>query len=433
MADVEIKETMDEMKKLLSDFQDEHKSLSDKGQETSEALEKMGEKFAELTETVQNTTAELEAEKKAREELELALARGAGKNENPDEIKSNPEYKKAFDSYLRTKKSIPDDIIDEEFKNLVKATGADLTDEQIRAYKMLLVGSNPDGGYFVPVDRQSKIIKRIFETSPMRQIATVITTGSEAVEFVLDDGEFEAVNVGELDARGETDTSKIGIITIPVCENEAEPIATRKFLDDATINVEQWLQNKVADRIARLENEAFCNGTGAKEAEGFLALADWTTLGQYEREALETRQTAAASVFDGDDLIDLQSDLLEPYQAKANWTMHRKIWAECMKLKDADNQYLLSPQMLFAGVAPQILGRPVKMFGDMNNAVEDDAIIMAYGDFSEGYTIVDRIGIRVLRDPYTSKGFVKFYTTKRTGGGVTNYQAIKRLRIQAGT
>ena len=433
MPDIEIKEKMEEISKILHDFQEEHKSLGDQGRETSERLESLGEKFSELSEEHQNTITELEGEKKAREQLEISMARLGSEKNDKDGVKSDPEYIKAFDRYLRTRKEIGDEVSDAEFKNLVYAANPGVSEEQMQGLKTLLVGSNPDGGYFVPVERSSRIIKRLFETSPMRQLATVITTGTEAVEFVLDDGEFQSVKVGELDTRSETDTSKIGIITIPEVEQYAEPVATQKFLDDAVINVEAWIQEKIADIFSRTENEEFVNGSGAKEAQGFLALPDWANLGQYEREALETRETGTASTFDGDDLIDLQSDLLEPYQMNATWAMHRKIWAEATKLKDTQGQYLLNPQMLFAGVSPQLLSRPVSLFGDMNSTVTDDTIIIAYGDFREGYTIVDRIGIRVLRDPYTSKGFVKFYTTKRTGGGVVNYQAIKRLKVQAAT
>jgi HK97 family phage major capsid protein len=222
------------------------------------------------------------------------------------------------------------------------------------------------------------------------------------------------------------------MVTIPTHEQYAQPVATQKMLDDATFNVETWISGKVTSKFSRTENTAFVTGDGVKKPTGFLAYADWATAGTYERNALETRETGTASTIKADDLIDLQTDLIEYYQAGASWVMARKTWAEIMKLKDAvDGNYLLNPAMMFQGsLGLQLLGKPVTLFADMPT-IADAAIPLAYGDFGEGYTILDRIGIRVLRDPYTAKGKVKFYTTKRVGGKVTNYQAIKRLKIKS--
>jgi HK97 family phage major capsid protein len=183
-------------------------------------------------------------------------------------------------------------------------------------------------------------------------------------------------------------------------------------------------------RFARQEATAFVSGDAVKKPRGILDYDSWTTAGQYERDAIEHRDTATVATLAGDDLIDLQSDLLEAYQGNATWLVHRKIWAEIMQLKDSDNQYLLNPMMLFSGVQMQLLGRPVRFAGDMDSTLGEGNSIAIYGDFREGYTVVDRIGIRVLRDPYTQKQYVKFYTTKRVGGAVTNYQALKVLDVQ---
>lgn len=431
--DSEIKAKVEEASKLLHDFQDEHKKLVDEGKSNSEMLVKMQEDFGTISETVQNMNAAVEAEVKAREELEIAVAR-AKEVVGPDgEIKSDPEYKKGFNNFCRKRAGIEDEAIDNEIKNMILATsGMEVNDNQLMVIKTMLVGSNPDGGYQVPVQRLVETSKRIFESSPIRQLAEVITISTEAVEIVLDDDELASEKVGEMDTRGNTATPQIGLVTIPTHEQQATPVVTQKLLDDAIWNVEAWLTNKGADKFARTENEEFINGTGAHEAQGIMSLADWTTLGAYERDALETRYITGG-VLAGDDFVDVQSDLLEGYQSGAVWLMHRKIWAEVMKLKDANNQYLLNPQMLFTGSAPQLLGQPVKFAGDMANALTAGEYIAAYGDFRAGYLVVDRIGIRVLRDPYSAHGFVQFYMTKRTGGGVKNYQAIKRLGVPSET
>jgi len=426
----EIKKSMKEMEKLLFDFQEEHKKLVVDGTTKSEAMTRMEKKISEMADAHQKAVIEIETERKARESLELAVARGSESQRGDGEIKSNSEYIKAFDAFLRHRKDIPADIVDEEVGILLKSTGAILDEKQMQAYKAMAVASNPDGGYFVPTERLARIIKRLWETSPMRQIATIINTSTESVEMILDDGEFAVQTPAELDPRTQTPTSKIGIITIPVCEHTAMPAVTQKLLDDAIINIEAFVQDKIADKIARTENHEFVLGTGNKECSGFIPLPDWTTLGVYERGKLETRVTSTALAITGDDLLDLQSDLLSGYQMNATWTMHRKVWVEILKLKDLQNQYLLNPAMLFSGsLGMQMLGRPVVMFDDMESTLDEDNIVVAYGDFREGYMIVDRIGIRILRDPYTAKGAVLFYASKRTGGGVVNYQSIKRLKV----
>jgi HK97 family phage major capsid protein len=429
----EIKELQEDIKKSLHDFQEEHKKLSDEGKATNETLVKLSDNFTTLSEQYQETKQALESETKAREDLELAMAKvQEGGIQRSGDVKSNPEFKAAFNGYLRRRTGIKAEDVEAEFKQILVDCDIKPNSNEFQQLKALVVGSNPDGGFLVPVEMQSKIIKRMFETSPMRSIATVINTSTEAVEYVLDDGEFESGWVGEVDTRDETDTSKIGIITIPVNEQYAEPKATQKMLDDAAFNVEQWISQKIVDKFSRTENTAFVAGDGVKRPQGFLDLANWANLGQYEREALETRDTATAGTIAADDLIDLQTDLLEGYQGNARWVMARKTWATIMQLKGTNNNYLLDPMLMFAkGADLEILGKPVTLMSDMEADDTEGNRPIAYGDFREGYVIVDRIGIRILRDPYTSKGYVKFYTTKRTGGKVVNYQAIKRLKIKA--
>lgn len=433
----QIQESQEEISKILTDFQSAHKALVDEGKSNKDTVENLKNAFGDLSEKHEEHVGKLEAEIKAREAVELALAKVQESGGSPDDIKGSSEYKSSFNSYLRTKAPVDESHVDAELKSMIKSeTGVELSDNDFIAMKTLLVGSDPDGGYFVPVERQSVIKKRIFETTPMRQMASIFTIGTEATEFVLDDEEFQSDKVGELDARGNTDTSKIGIITIATKEQYAQPVATQKIVDDAVFNIENWISGKISEKFARVENAETINGSGAHEMEGIATLPSWTTLGEYERGALETRDITgtAGTTIDSDDLLDLQSDLLEPYQGNANFMFHRKVWVEIMKLKDSDGQFLLNPMMLFSGAQMQLLGRPVRMSGDMpDNLNTDGSIIGYYGDFREGYAIVDRIGIRVLRDPYTTKGVIKYYTTKRTGGGVVNYQSIKRLSVPSGT
>jgi len=436
MAVEDLQKSADKIENLLHEAQKKNDEVLS-GKADKEVVERMAADFADLSAKHQEALTKIQAEEKARQDLELSIARVSENGGSSKSVLSNPEYKSAFNNYLKHRTSIQNELVDDEFRTMVKSFNPSISESDIVATKAMVVGSNPDGGFLVPVEQSTRIIERIYETSPMRTIATVENTASEAREYILDDGEFGSEMVGEVDTRNETGTSKIGIVTIPVVEQSAEPKATQKMLDDAVLNVEAWVNRKLSSKFARVENEQFINGDSNKEAKGILSYADWTTptdftaktKGQYQRNALETIETVTASNFDGDDLINLQATLLSGYNG--TWGMNRLTWSEILKLKDQNDQYLLNPAMLFSGsLGMQLLGDPVVMFNDLPTST-DGAIPVVYGDFREGYVVLDRIGIRVLRDPYTTKGYVKFYTTKRTGGGVVNFQAIKRLKIKA--
>lgn len=434
---VEIKKAQDEISKLLNDFQDSHSKVLAEGKSNSEALVKMGNSFADLTARHQETTLRVEAEEKARKELELSLSR---MNENRAEGKSlsNPDYEKSFQRYAHYNEPIQKDFIEKEVKGYVESLGLQLSPDEYVQVKTMLVGSNPDGGYLVPTERQATIKKRMFETTLMRSIATTVTIGTTDTDFVLDDGEFTSEKVGELDLRTTTASSQIGLITIPTHEQAARVPVTQKIIDDAVWNIDTYVTGKIGDKFGRQENHEFMSGNAAHEAQGILSLADWAALGIYQRQALETRtavgyiQGAITYPVGPDDFIEVQTDLLENYQSNARWILNRKGWAYVMQLKDVNGQYLLNPQMLFAGATPTLLGNPVMLSPEVSTPA-NGGIVACYGDFREGYAIVDRIGLRIIRDIYSVDGFVIFKASKRTGGGVVNYQAIKRLRVPSNT
>jgi HK97 family phage major capsid protein len=198
---VELKDLQNDIQKIGTDFQEEHKKLNEIGQKNSEALEKMQKEFVDLSEQLQEEKLKVEAEQKAREQLELAVARAQEGGEGKD-ITGNVDYKKGFKQYAKSLGRINDEVVDQELKSLILSqTGMTLDESDFIHVKTMLVGSNPDGGYLAPVDMSSRILTRVFETSPMRSIATVETTANEARDYVLDDGEFSSGWVAELDDR----------------------------------------------------------------------------------------------------------------------------------------------------------------------------------------------------------------------------------------
>lgn len=431
---VELKdviEKQEEVCKLVNDIQTDFKA---KGEKSDETIVKMEGAVAKVVEECTKLSDDLAAELKAREEIEVLIARmGSTTTEDKEASFSDPEYVKSFNSAIRkTTTGVDLELHEKELAGMVDFYAPNATSEQKDfMVKTLSVGVNSDGGYFVPLDPLRKITKRVFETSPMRSVASVISTANEAITIGLDDDEPDSGWICEYEDRDDTKTPKLGEIVLTTHEQYAYPKATLKMLEDAAFDVEGWLIRKLGNRFGRVENAAFVNGDGNKKPRGWNTLAEWANPEIYERNALASEATSTASTILGDDLIDLQSLLLEEYQARAIWAMHRKIWATITKLKDTNGTYIINPLLLFTGTTMQLLGAPVKMFGDMPSTVADSGFPVAYGDFEEGYTIVDRIGIRIIRDEITKPGFVKWHARKRVAGAVSNFQAIKRLKITA--
>lgn len=336
------------------------------------------------------------------------LARRRGETVPQFDAAGMAAYKSAFDRFLRK---------GEEIMGM---------DER----KALSVGSDPDGGYVVNPDTSGRIVQKVFETSPMRAFASIQVISSDALEGLFDLNEASSGWVGETASRSETNTPEIGKWRIPVHELYAAPRATQKLLDDASINMEAWLASKVSEKFARDEAAAFVNGNGVGKPRGFLTYADGTTLpGTIERFDTGVNGAFAAAPNGGDVLINALYGLKTQYRANATWFMNRATLTLTRKLKDSDGAYLWSPGIA-AGQPATLLGYPVASFEDMPDPATD-SLSIAVGDMREAYQIVDRLGIRTLRDPYSSKPYVEFYTTKRVGGDVVNFEAIKLIEFTA--
>lgn len=315
-------------------------------------------------------------------------------------------YKAAFDNFLRKGEEVmgPDER------------------------KALSVGTDPDGGYVVNPDMSGRIVQKVFESSPMRAYASVQVISTDALEGLFDLNEASSGWVGETASRSETNTPQIGKWRIPVHELYAKPKATQKLLDDASINMEAWLAGKVAEKFARDEAAAFVNGTGVGRPRGFLTYASGTTIpGQIEQFPTAVNGGLAAAPSGGDALLDALYGLKAQYRANASWFMNRAMTAIVRKAKDSEGAYIWQPGIA-AGQPATLLGYPVASFEDMP-APATGSLSIAVGDMREAYQIVDRIGIRTLRDPYSAKPYVEFYTTKRVGGDVINAEAIKLIRL----
>lgn len=300
--------------------------------------------------------------------------------------------------------------------------------------KGMMRGSDPDGGYAVIPEFSNGITSTLKAVSPMRRLANVRSISTDALEELYDIGDAEAEWVGEVEARPETDSPPLGKWRIPAHELYAMPKASQQLLDDAAIDIGKWLVDKVSKRFAQKEGNAFVLGNGVGKPRGFLdygaaavttddATRPWGKL-QYIATGVDGDFAASAK---GDKLIDLQAELKTGYLPNAVWLMNRRTRAQVRKFKDSQQNYVWQ-QSLIAGQPDLLLGHPVELDEEMP-AIASNSFSVAFGDFRAGYTIVDRIGIRTLRDPFTAKPYVLFYCYARSGGDVTNFEAIKLLKF----
>jgi len=431
MEEINIKEKADEIAKGILAVQEKVTNLEKKYDGLDhDAVERVSAETAKKFEDMQSELQKIKADEMMERLLNIETSIVDGQKKRVGE--SDPEHKKDFYNYLRRGKEISKDTIHAYCEDVAKKTLIHADSEKMAAYtKDLVEGSNPAGGYFITPERSAQIMRRIFETSPIRTVANVVTTSSDVLEMIIDDNELDCGWVGEVEARPNTTTPQIGLLSIPVHELYAQPIASQRILDDAGFDIEGWLQSKVTDKFSRTENTSFVVGDGSKKPKGFLSYDAWAVAGIYERNKIEqiTATGTAGSLDEPDDLITLQMSLKEPYQMGAVWGMTRGTFADIMKLKTSDT-YLINPYLMKEGTTQVMLGKPIVIMADMPE-VASASLPVVYGDFMEGYTIVDRFGVRVLRDPYTTKPYVKFYSTKRVGGAVSNFESIKILVINS--
>lgn len=297
--------------------------------------------------------------------------------------------------------------------------------------KDMTVGNDPDGGWTVPITMREGIGKRLRRTSAIRNWATVISAHTYEVLWERGQAGFEWV--GEAQTRSSTTTPDIVKITIGSHELSALPKVSQRLLDDSAFNVAGFLEESIADRFMRAENAAFVTGDGVNQPRGFLDYSFATTAD--ESRANETIQYVATGV-SADFAASQPSDVLatvfyklQPqYQANATWMMNSDTAAEVASLRDEDGSLLIVSMLNQNGtLLRSIHGRPLELANDMPSTTAD-AHAIAVGDFS-AYHIVDPQQIRVLRDPFSSKPYVLFYTTKRVGGGVVDFDAIKTIKF----
>jgi len=295
-----------------------------------------------------------------------------------------------------------------------------------------LTGGDSDAGFTVPVEVEGEVMRRLAAISPIRGIAGVRQVSSSTYKKPVTSAGPATGWVSETAARPTTDAPTLSELKFETMELYAMPAATSTLLDDTAVDVDQWLADEIETVFAEQETKAFVAGSGSGKPKGFTTYNlveetswTWGKLGFVSSGASGAFPATGAS----DTLIDLVYTLKAGYRQNASFVMNRSTQAAVRKMKDSEGHYIWAPPAI-PGTRASLLNFPVVEAEDMPEIAPDEPAI-AFGDFRRGYLIVDRQGIRILRDPFSSKPYVLFYTTKRVGGGVQDFDAIKFLRFSA--
>ncbi|MCV6824086.1 MULTISPECIES: phage major capsid protein [Halocynthiibacter] len=287
-----------------------------------------------------------------------------------------------------------------------------------------------EGGYLVDPKTSETIKGVLYATASIRSIATVVEVEATSYDVLVDHTEVGTGWASETGSVTETATPSFDRISIPLHELSALPKASQRLLDDAAFDIEGWLAGRIADKFARAEAAAFVNGDGVDKPTGFLTKSivangawSWGNLGY----VATGEDGDFANINASDAIVDLVYALGAEYRANATFVMNSKTAGAVRKMKDADGRFLWSDG-LQAGEPARLMGYPVMIAEDMPD-IASDATAIAFGDFSNGYTIAERPDLRVLRDPFSAKPNVLFYATKRVGGDVSDFAAIKLLKF----
>ena len=298
--------------------------------------------------------------------------------------------------------------------------------------KALNTVSGEDGGYLIPQVFYDRIGRELADLSPIRALAHVITISSSGLDLLIDKDSGTVGWSGEQGDREETEGPQLRKIQIPAHELYAKNRATQKLLDDARINIEEWLSRHVSFKMARAENKAFLYGDGQKMPKGLMTYptADRSDAENGKIQHILTGEVGNFSPDNpGDVLIEAMNAMKPEFQRDAVWLMSRSVHAAVRKLKDRNGNYMWFPG-LGPDATPTLLGYKVVIIEDMPSLTPKKSCNgLVFGNLKEGYMIVDRAGIHVLRDPYTAKPYVEFYMTKRVGGDVINCDAFKMIRF----
>lgn len=394
-----LADAFDEFRRTFEDF----KAGNDR---RLEEIQRKASADVVTVEKVDRMSKALDEQKRAMDQVLLRGRRPPLGGDGP-RTAVNLEHKAAFDAYVR---------------------GGN--EDGLRRIEQKSLAVSSDGGYTVPEETEREIGRRLAAVSPIRAISGVRQVSANVYKKPFTTAGAVTGWVGETASRTQTTAPTLAELSFPAMELYAMPAATATLLDDSAVDIDAWLAEEVEIAFATQEGTAFVSGDGSNKPTGFLSYTKvaqaswaWGDIGY-----IATGVSAGFAEDDpADTLIDLVYTLKAGYRQNGTFVMNRKTQGAIRKLKDADGNYVWQPATLAGGTAT-LMNFPIAEAEDMPD-IGANSYSVAFGDFRRGYLVVDRVGIRVLRDPYSAKPYVLFYTTKRVGGGVQDFDAIKLLKF----
>lgn len=400
----EVNEAYNELRSTFEAFRDTNDLRLHEIEQRSSADVLLDEKLARID-------LALDEQKRRLDRVALTARRPSLEVSSPQGQAVSAERKAAFEAYIRH---------------------GDMSGLRAAELKALSSGSAADGGLVAPAEVERAILQRLATTSPMRALSTVRTISAGTYRAAFSATGPASGWVGETAARPETASQVLSELVFPAMELYAMPSATQTILDDALVDVDRWVADEVETVFAEQESTAFISGNGTTQPRGVLTVpvvadASWTwgNIGVLNSGAAG----AFAASNPSDILIDLIYALRAGYRQNGTFLMNRRTQSAIRRFKDSAGNYIWMPPA-GAGQAATLMNFAVAEVEAMPN-IAANSVSVLFGDFRRGYLIVDRAGVRILRDPYSAKPYVLFYTTKRVGGGVQDFAAIKGLRFAA--
>lgn len=404
----DLKAAIDTINRGFEEFKAEHKKeLTDVRKDVvqSEKVDRINADLGKLNTAIDEIN------------IKMALGNVPGK-EGENETAEMKAYKADYNEWVRTG----------EGETKLRAAK-----QQGGVMASMSVGSNPDGGYTAPVEWDRQITDKLALVSPMRQFATVQNVSGQGFKHLYNMHGASSGWVGETAGRPETDTPKFAEYAFKFGEIYAQPGITQSMLEDSEIDIAAYLAGEVELEFAQQEGVAFLSGDGVNKPKGVLmfgAIAE-AALPAADRHPLgpvKEIKTGAAAGLTGDGLIDLVYGIpSERVTAASAFYLNRTTHATVRKMKDGQDNYLWQPPYQ-AGQPAQILGHAARELSGMPD-VAANAVPVIFGDMAMSYRIFDRLGVQLLRDPYTKKPYVLFYTRKRVGGGLWNPDFLRYHRV----
>lgn len=403
---VETKATGNEVANAFEDFMRAFESYKETNDERLAKVEQRIDADVLTTQKMDRISSAMDDQKRKLDQLMIKAARPVLGEKSP--LLTDNEHKTAFNAYIRR--------------------GEELGLRQLEQ-KAMSQSSDPDGGYLVPDELDQQIGQRLADLSPIRSIASVRQVTGSVLKKPFSQNGMAVGWVGETDARPQTTNAQLVELQFPTMELYAMPAATSSLLEDSAIDIDTWIMSEIEAAFAEQEGAAFVTGDGVNKPSGFLNAPQidntswsWGNLGY-----IATGTDAGFGDDPSDRLIDTIYALKSGYRQNAKFVMNRQTQGTIRQFKDADGNYMWQPPAA-PGQQAMLHGFPVVEAEDMPD-IASDSMSIAFGDFERGYLVVDRQGVSVLRDPYSAKPYVLFYTTKRVGGGVQNYEALKLIKF----